>query len=319
MIGRVLCSDEDQYFQICIHEFLKDMAATLGSVDVVRVKSKFTFLRKALRAMGTLVPFPALPKMGNGTSNLSVTIGPDFAPIMKYSLRAKHNYMYMFDCWPQNTDWVIDFTRIFRIDAVFFSAKQAADRFNERNKRSSCKGLWVPEGIHADSYRYYAPEQKEIDVLEFGRRYDDYHNEIVEPLRQAGVTHLYSKGKELLFKTDDDFIGGLAKSKISLCFPSSLTHPERAGDVSTMTLRYLQSMVSKCLIVGKLPYDMQYLFDYNPVVEIDEQNPAGQLLEILHNFDQYQELIERNYQRVLSHHRWAHRIQTMQHSMEQNH
>jgi hypothetical protein len=86
-----------------------------------------------------------------------------------------------------------------------------------------------------------------------------------------------------------------------------------------MTLRYLQSMVSKCLIVGKLPYDMQYLFDYNPVVEIDEQNPAGQLLEILHNFDQYQELIERNYQRVLSHHRWAHRIQTMQHSMEQNH
>ena len=51
----------------------------------------------------------------------------------------------------------------------------------------------------------------------------------------------------------DAFIDGLARSRVSICVPSSVTHPERAGDIETMTIRYLQSMVSKCVVLGRAP------------------------------------------------------------------
>jgi hypothetical protein len=71
---------------------------------------------------------------------------------------------------------------------------------------------------------------------------------------------------------------GLANSKISICVPSDITHPERTGNISTITNRYLQSMASKCLILGKLPHDMLHLFDYNHIIEIDEENPVLQIV-----------------------------------------
>ncbi len=99
-------------------------------------------------------------------------------------------------------------------------------------------------------------------------------------------------------------IDGLARTKISIYFPSDLTHPEKAGDVSTMTVRYLQSMVVKCLIVGHAPQKMVDLFGYNPVVEADFTRPAEQLIEILNHYEDYFPFIERNYQEVIEHHNW---------------
>ena len=89
---------------------------------------------------------------------------------------------------------------------------------------------------------------------------------------------------------------GLANSKISIFVPSDITHPNVTGSISTITNRFLQSMASRCLIVGKVPHDMLYLFDYNPIIEIDEENPVAQIEAILANFDTYIPLIEKNYE-----------------------
>ena len=84
-------------------------------------------------------------------------------------------------------------------------------------------------------------------------------------------------------------------------------HPERAGDVETMTTRYLQSMVSKCLVVGHAPAEMIGLFGYNPVVEMEMHRAGEQLLEILERYEEYVPLIERNFEAVLSSHTWQER------------
>jgi hypothetical protein len=70
-------------------------------------------------------------------------------------------------------------------------------------------------------------------------------------------------------------------------------------------------MASRCLVVGKMPADMSPLFDYLPIVEIDERRPAEQLLEILDHFDDYAELIERNHEEVVRRHTWARRWEVM--------
>ena len=167
---------------------------------------------------------------------------------------------------------------------------------------------WVPEAITMSDYHFQDYSRKDISVLAFGRRYDEYHDRIVDRLEQENISYLYEKVKKaIVFPTREAFIDGLARTKISICVPSSITHPEKAGKISTMTIRYLQSMASKCLIVGYMPDEMKPLFDYIPIVEIDMSSPAEQLIGILRNFDRYIPLIEKNYAYIQSHHTWEHR------------
>ena len=72
-------------------------------------------------------------------------------------------------------------------------------------------------------------------------------------------------------------------------------------------MRYLQSMVSKCLVVGHAPAELTALFGYNPVVELDMHDPAAHILALLDDPREYATLIERNYETVVQHHTWHHR------------
>ena len=90
-----------------------------------------------------------------------------------------------------------------------------------------------------------------------------------------------------------------------------MTHPERSGDVETVTYRYFESMASGCLIWGKCPQELFDLFGYNPVIEADEHDPYGQLDEILQNLGKYQELVGRNYQRLMEVGTWKVRAASM--------
>lgn len=308
---KLLVNNDSDYFQVCINEFTSQAA---GHFDIPceRVAAKKELLFKALRFCSRYIRVPRLKgKKEQKGASLSVTIGPDFAPVYNGGNDTRR-YMYCFDCWPVNNAWVIEFSRIFNIKGIFFSAKQAADLFNkEKGNRTQTKGIWIPEGIKAADYKWYGYGERKTDVLEFGRRYGLYHDQIREPLKNAGYTHAYAEKGKLLFADESAFVEGLAQSKISICFPSSITHPERSGNISTMTLRYLQSMASKCLVVGKMPYDMQYLFDYIPVVEIDERDPGKQIVEILEHYEDYIPLIEKNYEQVVALHDWSCRIQSI--------
>jgi hypothetical protein len=172
---------------------------------------------------------------------------------------------------------------------------------------------WVPEGVEPDRYPYRPSAEKDIDVLQFGRKWDSYHEKVLEPLASEGKSYLYEKVKgQIIFPSRAAFLDALARTRISLCFPSSVTHPERAGDVCTMTSRYLESMAAKCLVVGIQPPEMDLLFDHAPVIPADPDDPAGQLLDILAHFDDYTDLIERNHRAVCEHHTWRRRWEQME-------
>jgi hypothetical protein len=214
--------------------------------------------------------------------------------------------IYLFDALPGVHDKIVHFVRFFRINNAFISSSKATEILNE--KLGLKQFHWVPEGINPQEYKYYNPEEKNIDVLAIGRKYDSYHDNIRQFLEDNNKIYLYEKTKgKLVFPTRTDFIEGMARSKISICVPSSITHPERSGNIETMTIRYLQSIVSKCLIVGHAPDEMVKLFGYNPVIEINIANPIEQLDYILKNYNAYLPLIEKNYQIVIQHHTWRNR------------
>jgi hypothetical protein len=250
-------------------------------------------------------------KLATGRQHyFNVLMEPNLRKCFPYVLYPGRKSVYLFDAWPVHHEMISQFVKTHHLSFVFVSSSQAAVRLKDMSGSSVFS--WVPEGLDPSKYKHYHHEAKDIDVLELGRKYDVYHDHIVEALEDDGRVHLYEKIKgKLIFPTGEDLIDGLARTKISICVPSNITHPDRAGDVETMTVRYLQSMVSKCLVVGHAPEEMVELFGYNPVVEIDMEKPAEQIRDILENFDDYIPLIEKNYTETLTNHTWNNRWQQM--------
>ena len=240
--------------------------------------------------------------------NFSLLMGASFESLIPHVFISNSNYAYMYDAWPRFHEDILNKAKIMNIKMIFFSSHQVTKLFNKLD--SEIKGVWVPEGIKIEDYSFVPFNLKEIDVLEFGRKYDVYHDKIAPSLKANNYLHLFEKQRgDVVFKSRLDFLNGLAKSKISICIPSNITHPERAEGISCMTLRYLQSMASKCLIVGILPDEMKYLFDYQPIIEIDIENASSQILDILENYESYFPLIEKNYIEIQKFHTWDIRLE----------
>lgn len=235
-----------------------------------------------------------------------------------FTLGSDLKVLWTYDVWQPNYAEVEKLVRDSGINLLLLSGYQATEHFKSLDI-PDCEVCWVPETINTADYKFKPWDAKSIHVLSFGRSWLKYHNEIVDGCKAAGINYMYQERtdshdvavnglkKGLQFPTWDSFVEGLADAQICICFPRCMTHPKLAGNVSTLTLRYLQAMASKCLLLGSAPLDMKYLFDYNPVIEVDWADPAGQIRHIVQNPEKYSDIIEKNYTAVNTflHHRNA--------------
>ncbi|MBV9625895.1 MAG: glycosyltransferase family 1 protein [Acidobacteria bacterium] len=215
---------------------------------------------------------------------------------------------YCFDCWPATYDrWTSFFAR-HRVRLAFFSARQSAGYF--RQKLPAMRSVWLAEATEPFEYDPSIPlGQREIDVLELGRKNDVFHNRVAAFLASRKKVHHFERTKgQIIFPNRQELIRGLAQTKISVCFPCSQTHPERSGAVETVTHRYFESMASKCLILGHAPAELIDLFGYNPVIEVEEGAEFEQIDFVLNNFGAFHALIQRNYRRLLEVGTWTQRV-----------
>ncbi len=232
-----------------------------------------------------------------------VLLGHYFRNSLPFFALGGRKFVYMFDAWPSVHQEIVAFTTDFGVEQLFVSSSQAAEQLSKLDIKAQVH--WVPEATEPENYHFRPYALKDIDVVQFGRKWDAYHERIFEPLIAHGRTYLYEKSKgQVIFPNREVFLNALARTRISICFPSNVTHPERAGNICTLTHRYLESMAAKCLVVGIQPPEMDGLFDHKPVIPADLTDPAGQLLDILAHFDDYLDLIERNYRAVLESHSW---------------
>jgi hypothetical protein len=231
-----------------------------------------------------------------------IMMGPNGAKWNKYFPTWHAKSLYMFDAWPALYPKIYSFVLTNKIDNLFVSSSKAAIDLKDHCGLKNV--YWVPEGININYYNYLPYDQKDIDLISYGRSFQPYHETI---FGKIDINYIFSKPDELLFKTHKELAETLSKSKISICFPSSLTHPERTSGIETMTNRYLEAIASKCLILGKAPLEMIELFGYNPVIEVDFKNPARQLKGIIQNYQNYTGIVEKNYKALLKNHLWEHR------------
>lgn len=293
----------DLYF-----EFEKAFLKSPNCLFVDGVNSKQA---RFLRVINRILPQILIPLK---KENRYLVIGyqkEKFFPFFHFNADLKA--LWMYDAWDYLFDDIEKSIRAYQINFVFFSSKQSAEHFSKLDI-PNFEAHWIPEAVDIEQYEYVPYQKRTIDLLQLGRVWGQYHNKI-KPI-ESDVVYKYEESPgQIIFPTRQDFIHGLANSKISICVPSCITHPNRSGSISTMTNRYLQSMASKCLILGKMPYDMTFLFDYNPIVEIDDYDPIGQIKFILKNFDDYIPMIEKNYREVQNFHTWSNRVSQIENTM----
>ena len=199
-----------------------------------------------------------------------------------------------WDVWEHDIDrWVWAIRRFHCVGFISTSAQAAS------LVRDALPGLPVesiPEAVRVSKYFSRRPlTERTNGVLELGRRHEGWHEDVVDVMARNKVSHLYEQEKgRLVFPTDREMVAGLQNAAISVCFPRSMTHPESAGGVETMTQRYLESMAAGCLLLGHAPAEMVEFFGYNPVVEADEARSSEQLTEILSDLRSFQSLVDRN-------------------------
>lgn len=205
----------------------------------------------------------------------------------------------LWDTWPKYWKRIIASFKRHNIKIAFFTQRQVAEYIGTQLPTVKC--YYLPEAIAAKGYKRGGNLlERHIDLLELGRIYMKYHNLVLASNIPALKKHMYQHTEdELLFNDFEELTGGLADSKITICFPRCITHPEHAGNVETLTQRYWECMLSRTVILGHAPDELLDVLGYNPVIEIAWENVSVQINDILTHISVYQTLVDKNYYTAL--------------------
>lgn len=238
---------------------------------------------------------------------------------------ASHEIIPMlWDVWPSTWELMYSSFELLDVKMVFVTSSQVAEMINQRGRQ---KAYWIPEGIKE---RLYSAgdvlKSRGIDVFEMGRQMKRYHRVLVD---------MYSDGEIKKYLTsninnDGTLDSGRVKysneqlyrlmsdTKVMVCFPQCDTNPSRGGNIETLTQRYWEAMLSRCVMVGRAPKELIGLLGYNPVIDVDWDNPCDQLSHILNNIEDYQHLVDKNLEYAQKHASWSERMVRIKKILNEN-
>lgn len=219
----------------------------------------------------------------------------------------------LWDVWPETWNNLFQWFDNLHVRTVLVTVKSFAE---EIRRRTDIHAIWVPEGIDVAPYMAGPNlEERQYDVYELGRQHPEYH-QVLEGLDKTGTLHGFfhnivgQEGKlvKLAFPSNDELYATMPQIKVVVNFPKTDTDSQHAGGLETLTQRYWEAMLCKCLIVGRAPRELTELAKYNPVVDVDWSDPKHQLLDILSNLTDYQALVDENYELALKMASWNSRM-----------
>ena len=215
-----------------------------------------------------------------------------------------------WDSWPRYQADIKLFLKTKHINTAFFTSSQVAKKMSDDFPQMNIQ--YISEGVDVNLYnKGLELHNRSIDILEYGRMRNQLH--LYFP---PTVNHIYSKDGKKLYITNKEFIDALCDTKITLCFPRSVTHPELTRGIETLTQRYWENMLCRVVMVGYSPKELINILGYDPVLPIDYDYPEEQIMHILSHIDNYQPLVDKNRQYALERGNWTSRVSTMMESLK---
>lgn len=198
----------------------------------------------------------------------------------------------LWDVWPQNVSPLVRFARRNKVKIIFCTSSQTVAKL--QRLLPAVRIEWVPEGIKVDAYPCGdVLSARRVDILSYGRQMEETMQSLRLLAETNNLTVLFRKGREHLFANFEELTEGLRESKISICYPQSMSHPAHAHGLETLTQRYWEAMLSGTLIAGHAPKELIEVCGYNPVIELGG-DPSEVISGVLQDIGKYQELANRN-------------------------
>lgn len=218
---------------------------------------------------------------------------------------ARYEVVPMFwDCWPGYFENTCLWLRKHNVKNAVFTSRQTAERIQKRfsgedKEWQKINVIWCPEAVDGELYQEgKALKDRSIDLLEFGRSND----KVVCSKKLAGVKidgaplqHVCTKQNGKFIFTNEQLYEAMGDAKVTIALPRSMTQPEIAGDIETLTQRYWECMFSRIVMVGHAPQELVDFIGYNPVIELRDDISAEELIaDVLENIEIYQSLVDKN-------------------------
>ncbi len=199
----------------------------------------------------------------------------------------------VWDCWPCYFDKTCEWLRKHKVRTAVFSSRQVAERM--RRVFPDMDIVWCAEAVDGAVYQKGKPlEDRTIDLLEFGRS----NTRVVDfaKMKQAdSLSHVCTRQNGKFIYTNEQLYRAMGEAKVTIALPRSMTDPDVAGGVETLTQRYWECMFSRMVMVGHAPQELVDFIGYNPVIELrDDMAATDQILDVLEHIGDYQALVDRN-------------------------
>lgn len=220
---------------------------------------------------------------------------------------ARYEVVPMFwDCWPRYFEKTCRWLRKHGVRTAIFSSRQTAEKMQERFSGKH-KGwqkidvIWCAEAVDDSVYQQgKLLKERTVDLLEFGRSND----KVVSSGKLAGVKingsplqHVCTKQNGKFIYTNEQLYEAMGNAKVTIALPRSITQPEIAGDIETLTQRYWECMFSRMVMVGHAPQELIDFIGYNPVIKLNDKiSPEEQIADVIEHIEDYQSLVDKNYE-----------------------
>lgn len=217
----------------------------------------------------------------------------------------------VWDCWPCYFEKVCAWIKKYRVKTAIFTSLQTAERMRKCFPEMNI--MFCPEGIDTSIYTEgKLLKDRSIDLLEFGRSND----KVLKASFPDSVNHVCTKVNGKFVFSNEQLYSAMGEAKVTIALPRNMTQPEIAGDIETLTQRYWECMLSRMVMVGHAPKELIDLIGYNPVIEMDYDNPVKQITDILTHIEDYQELVDKNRAYALKYGDWTLRMKEVMRFLE---
>ena len=220
---------------------------------------------------------------------------------------------FIWDCWPRYFEKTCKWFKRHEVSTAIFTSSQTAERMRERFPEMNI--LWCPEGIDTSLYSEGKElKNREIDILEFGRS----NRKVFKAELPSSIRHVCTMQDGKYIFTNEELRQSMGDAKVTITLPRSITQPDVAGDIETLTQRYWECMLTRMVMVGHAPKELVDFIGYNPVIEIDTEDPNGQINDILQHLADYRDLTNRNREVALQKGDWTARMQGVMDFLKEN-
>lgn len=211
---------------------------------------------------------------------------------------------FVWDCWPCYEEKMCKWLEKHDVKTAIFTSAQTAERMRERFPQMNI--MWCAEAVDSTLYTEgKSLAERGIDLMEFGRSNERVFNVKLPEM----IKHVSTMQDGKFLYTNEQLYQAMGDAKVTITLPRSVTQPEIAGDIETLTQRYWECMLSRMVMLGHAPKELVDLIGYNPVIELDTEHTAEQVQEILAHIEDYQLLVDKNRETALKMGDWYVRMQ----------